>query len=124
MSDDNYTQTKVSPRRSYVDANSVFKSIKAVLVVLTGTEKDKQYVLTKAETIIGRGNDVDIYIDDTSVSRQHATILFRDLEFRIKDLESSNGTFLNGSEVTEYALRNGDKIGIGDTLFRLNISQL
>ncbi|MFN7951829.1 MAG: FHA domain-containing protein [bacterium] len=67
--------------------------------------------------MIGRGEQADVRVDDDAMSRRHTEISYRNLEFRVRDLESSNGTFLNGSEVKEYALRNGDKIMAGETLF-------
>lgn len=50
-------------------------------------------------TRVGRGNDVDIQISDIMLSRNHFEIIYRDGEYYIKDLESANGTMLNGYKV-------------------------
>jgi hypothetical protein len=73
-------------------------------------------------TIIGRGERADIRLDDAKVSRKHAAIVYARTEFRIRDEGSANGTLLNGSRVLEYALRNGDELRIGDSVFRFVVS--
>lgn len=100
------------------------ETLKATLKVLAGRDSGKAFRLTRAETVIGRGDQVDVRIDDDSMSRRHATVTFRNFEFRIKDLASSNGTYLNGSEVKEYALRNGDKILTGETMFQFALERV
>lgn len=119
----NREKTHVQPRSSIGDA-SVPETINAVLKVMTGKDSGREFEITKATMVIGRGEDADIVITDSSASRRHAVVIFRNLEFRIRDLDSSNGTFLNGSEVKEYALRNGDKIIVGDTMFKFIISRV
>lgn len=74
--------------------------------------------LTKVRTVIGRGHDADVRVNDPMVSRKQATIFFTGVEFRVRDEGSRNGTVLNASRVTEYAIRDGDHLLVGDTLFR------
>jgi pSer/pThr/pTyr-binding forkhead associated (FHA) protein len=90
--------------------------VRATLEVTSGATKGVRYELKKVGTTIGRGEKVDIRVRDEGVSRWHATIIYMNNEFRIADA-SANGTFLNGSAVKEYAVRNGDKILIGETVF-------
>jgi two-component system cell cycle response regulator len=116
-------KTHVQPRTSIGDA-SVPETINAVLRVFGGEDDGREYEITKSNMVIGRGEEADIILTDTSTSRRHAAVIFRNLEFRIRDLGSSNGTFLNGSEVKEYALRNGDKIIVGDTMLKFIISRV
>jgi pSer/pThr/pTyr-binding forkhead associated (FHA) protein len=72
--------------------------------------------------VIGR-EGADIVLDDGKVSRKHAQVgLYGPGAFVLRDLASTNGTFLNGKRVSEKrALNNGDLIRIGDTVLRLTI---
>ena len=79
------------------------------------------YPLTMSRTVIGRGDQADIRLDDANASRSHASILYFGSEFRVRDEGSANGTLLNGSKVVEYALRDGDKLLIGDSILRFRI---
>ena len=62
---------------------------------------------------IGRGLNNDIILEDTRVSRHHAQLRYRARRFWITDLGSTNGTFVNGEQVAERALRDGDIISLG-----------
>ncbi len=95
--------------------------VRATLTIMSGGQEGEVFPLTCSQSTIGRGSGATVVIDDDSMSRKHCEVGYRKLEFRVRDLESSNGTFLNGSEVEEYALRDGDKLVVGETLmvFRL-----
>lgn len=62
---------------------------------------------------IGRDPENDLVLDDRRVSRRHAEIRLRLGRFTLYDLESTNGTFVNGRRVAEVVLSDGDRIGIG-----------
>ncbi|MEP3481944.1 MAG: ATP-binding protein [Fuerstiella sp.] len=66
--------------------------------------------------VIGRSVGSTIRIDDTEVSRRHAEISFHDGNFRITDLASANGTFLDGERISNEILRTGNSLRIGSTL--------
>jgi hypothetical protein len=69
-------------------------------------------------TRIGRHGAIDLKLLDPKVSRQHADIEIQGTTCRITDLNSSNGTFVNGRRLTEpKELKHGDAIKIGDTYF-------
>ena len=57
----------------------------------------KRYPITKSRTIIGRGSDADITIDDTGISRKHVEILWDGERAEVNDLGSTNGSQLNGA---------------------------
>jgi pSer/pThr/pTyr-binding forkhead associated (FHA) protein len=83
-----------------------------LILSLRGRELDK-FLLSQGKVIIGRSPDCDIAIDNTAISRQHASIEHKDGEYFLSDLKSSNGTFLNGDKVQEMALlAPGDSVGI------------
>ncbi len=88
---------------------------RASIVILKGHAQGMEYPLTKSSTVIGRDKTADITLRDSLVSRQHAAILFTDEGFTLKDLESTNGTMLNGKPVTAAELKNRDRFQIGDT---------
>lgn len=77
-------------------------------------------VLTKSVFVIGRGRDIaDLFIDDDRVSREHVAIIFAGGEFFVEDLESTNGTFLNGERTKRARLNAGDALRVGSHEFSL-----
>ena len=97
------------------------KFLTAFLDVLSGPDASGPHELTMVRTVLGRGRQADIRLQDKRLSRQHASITYTANEFRIRNEQSANGTFLNGSRVVEYALRDGDKLLVGDTLLRFRV---
>lgn len=75
----------------------------------------KRYPITKGRTIIGRGSDADITVDDTGTSRQHVEILWDGKRGQVNDLGSTNGSKLNGAPVTKAPLPPDSVIEIGRT---------
>ncbi len=89
----------------------------AHLVIKKGPLAGQTVHLAKVTTI-GRGLDMDLRLDDLTVSKRHARIIRDDRgAYILEDLASSNGTFLNGVEVTTKHLNSGDEVRIGSTLF-------
>jgi FHA domain len=66
------------------------------------------------ELLIGRASDCDVLLEDRSVSRRHARLIFRDYRWVITDLGSTNGTIVNGVRVGRCQLRAGDQLQLGD----------
>jgi pSer/pThr/pTyr-binding forkhead associated (FHA) protein len=95
----------------------------AVLVVLTGDFQGTEHALVKEETLIGRNPTTDITLLDEGISREHALILRDEAtgSFTIEDLQSTNGTKVNGKRVRSAALSDGDEIEIGHTRFRVDL---
>lgn len=90
----------------------------AYLILRTNNETVREYVLDKPETSIGRtpGNDIPL-LKDMLVSRRHATILYANGQYSIRDERSANGTFINSRQLDESSVRvlhNGDTITIGE----------
>jgi len=86
------------------------------LVITAGTEEGQEFKL-RAKATLGRAPDNDIILEDPKVSRHHAVIAFTEERYSITDLESANGTFVNGIRVREshHPLRAEDVISLGDT---------
>ena len=72
-----------------------------------------EYVLDKERITIGRKAENDIQVDNLAVSGQHAAIITILNDSFLEDLDSTNGTFVNGKLVKKHALRNGDVVTIG-----------
>ena len=92
----------------------------AALVILNGEFEGMRYPLRAEETLIGRNPTTDVTLLDENISREHALILF-DADsgaYTIEDLQSTNGTKVNGKGVRSQALTHGDEIQIGHTVFR------
>ena len=90
----------------------------ACLVVINGVDLGKKYNLSQDDTVIGRSSKVDIQIDEESISRNHAVIEHDGDQLVIRDLKSTNGTFVNDRTVTKTGLRDGDQVKIGRTIFK------
>lgn len=97
------------------------------LISLRGELLATPIPLERDVVTIGRALDADIRLNDLKASRLHAQISAEPVEgtpgrrFRVKDLGSTNGTLINGQRISEALLADGDKILIGDHLFRFQL---
>jgi DNA-directed RNA polymerase subunit RPC12/RpoP len=82
--------------------------------IKSGKKKGEKFQLSKGRVIIGRAGS-DLVLEDPGISRKHASIetWSRDQMF-IRDLASTNGTFLNGSRITQTRVKDGDAIQVGN----------
>ena len=85
----------------------------AKLVLSFNGETLREYELNQETMTIGRKADNDIHIDNLAVSGKHAKILTILDDSFIEDLDSTNGTFINGEQVSKHVLQNGEVIAIG-----------
>ncbi|HBF13672.1 MAG TPA: Fis family transcriptional regulator [Deltaproteobacteria bacterium] len=89
---------------------------KCVLVIIDGPIKSQKFDLGRKKiTRIGKKNDNDIMITDQTVSRAHLEIEATADSYLLRDLNSTNGTFINGIRVKEAFLSPGDVITVGNT---------
>ncbi len=90
------------------------------LEILNGGFEGMTYELSDQEVVIGRNPTTDITLLDEGISREHALILFdEDVSgYLVEDLQSTNGTKVNGKRVRSALLAEGDEIQIGQTIFR------
>ena len=75
----------------------------------------RRHPLVKSRTVIGRGSDADITIPDAGTSRRHVEILWDGERAMVRDMNSTNGTRLDGEKVTEAALAPDSVVTIGHT---------
>ncbi|RME05030.1 MAG: FHA domain-containing protein, partial [Planctomycetota bacterium] len=86
----------------------------AQLIVQSGELKGQTFPL-KEETTLGRLRSCDITINDEELSRKHSKILLHKGKYLLLDLQSRNGTYVNGKRVQKQLLQPGDKITVGNT---------
>ncbi len=89
----------------------------ALLVVQRGPGAGSRYLLDTDLSTVGRHPESDIFLDDITVSRRHVEFRRQDGSFRVHDVGSLNGTYVNGDRVDDAELQNGDEVRIGK--FRL-----
>ena len=92
----------------------------AKLVIRNGGFEGMTYLLEGLETLIGRNPTTDITLLDDGISREHAIILYdADSDsYGLEDLQSTNGTQVNGKRVRSVTLQNGDEVQVGRTVFQ------
>ncbi|MHA7666198.1 FHA domain-containing protein [Mycolicibacterium sp. HS_4_1] len=90
------------------------------LLTTRGPGNLTRYLLNRTTITAGRNPDSDIFLDDVTVSRAHAEIRWLDNEYRISDVGSLNGTYVNGVQAESQPLSDGDEIRIG--VFRLSFA--
>jgi hypothetical protein len=87
------------------------------LVLRSGMQAGTEYRLDRPVVRIGRGSGCDIYLQDSQASRQHAEVYEQGGQTYIRDLGSTNGTFVNNQRITApQPLQPGDQIRIGDSV--------
>ncbi|MEI6867082.1 MAG: FHA domain-containing protein [Actinomycetes bacterium] len=86
----------------------------AMLIGLSGPGKGARFLLNIAETSVGREPSSDIFLDDVTVSRKHAVVEHSiGSAYVVRDLQSLNGSYLNGEAVAQSALAQGDEVQFG-----------
>lgn len=91
------------------------QDVKAYILFLAGPKQGKLFELTEDRTVVGRGDDANITINDQRVSRHHFEITMEAGAPVLSDMGSTNGTYINGQRVTRHELQNGDKIQISSS---------
>ena len=88
----------------------------ASLFVIQGRDQGSRFQLEEAAHSIGRTHANSIRLHDTEVSRNHAELLRRGETYLVRDMGSSNGTFVNGRLISEHELASGDQLQVGRSL--------
>ncbi len=88
------------------------------LVTLTGSTKGESFVLLGNRIVIGRGDKTDVKINDAKASREHCEITKVGDTWVATDLGSQNGVMINDKKITQQALAEGDKLIVGQTVFK------
>lgn len=109
--------TKEDTKSDAILVQSEKRKIVGWLVTFSHDDFGQDFKLYVGKNKIGSGTNNDIVINDTSISGEHTTILFRQNEFLYKDNFSTNGTIINGVTSNEGKLNDGDEIVLGNTIF-------
>lgn len=88
-------------------------STHAKLVILSGATEGREFELTAERINIGRADDNVVRLDDTNVSQHHALLVRIGTDYKLRDLISTNGSFVNDERVSGAVLHNGDRIRFG-----------
>ncbi|HUU03663.1 MAG TPA: GGDEF domain-containing protein [Myxococcota bacterium] len=97
------------------DLTGALSNRQAYLIVISGSAVGRMFKVTN-KVRVGRAQDCEIFLDDDGISRIHAQL--EQDEFGsviIEDMDSTNGTYFNGTRINRHQLRDGDKIQIGST---------
>lgn len=97
------------------------KSIAPTLVVISGKPLGKSFYLTQEKMVLGRDLTADISIGETAISRKHTEFFLSPQGVQVKDLGSTNGTFVNDIKLTKdtyHPLNDGDLVRCGSTLLK------
>jgi PAS domain-containing protein len=91
--------------------------------IIKGANIGKSFDLTPGDHVVGRAPQCDIVISSSGVSKMHARFSVQSSQCLVTDLDSSNGTFVNGVKVHDRILRPGDRIGFHDVIVELSLGQ-
>jgi len=97
-----------------VDIDEVVEEAGAALVIRSGGGRSGESFTVEGDRVsIGRSPDAEVFLDDVTVSRNHALIVRRKDGLYIDDLGSLNGTYVNRRRIESHKLEDGDEIQIG-----------
>jgi pSer/pThr/pTyr-binding forkhead associated (FHA) protein len=113
VNDTNKDKTKIKAPSQL--KQKIPKQFQASIVIVKGFAEGMEYPLTKAYTVLGRDKTANITLKDPHASREHAAILYQEGSYLLKDLDSTNGTLINGTLIKQSSLNHGDTFRIGDT---------
>ena len=126
-------KTRLEMRPTQVELSSGFDPRKTVplssmrrppvvgwLVALDGAQKGEDFRLREGKNSLGSAEGSEITLRDQAISSKHASISYRDGKFMITDLDSTNGTFVNGDTepVARVELKDNDLIRVGETTLK------
>src|SRR5437773_6071934 len=122
-----YDSDNTQQQRPPLGTGQAARERRPALVFLRGELMAVPIPLERDDVVLGRAVEADVRVNDFRASRLHARIWAEHdpetmvARYRIRDLESTNGTLVNGQLITEALLNEGDKITIGDHLFRFEM---
>ena len=111
-------ETRVTQVRAELRPEVFAEDACLVLIYPPGPALGKRFELNTAAISIGRGHDCDILLDRDAVSRKHARIERIPEGWRVVDLDSTNGSYVNDIQIREHILRDGDRVKIGNAIFK------
>jgi hypothetical protein len=111
QAENSYGETRVAPPYRQ---DALYDARPEPVLVVEGTER--RYPIRPGSTLIGRGQEADVRLADTGVSRRHAVVRFDGNAAVVEDLNSTNGTVVNGQRIRTWRLQPEDAIRVGHTV--------
>jgi pSer/pThr/pTyr-binding forkhead associated (FHA) protein len=99
--------------RKVIEAIQGSKSEKSMVIIARGPNKGSRFLITSEGVNIGRASGCEIFLDDITVSRQHAKITKAGGDFVLTDEGSLNGTYFENEAISKRTLLSGDEFQIG-----------
>ena len=96
-----------------VDVEEIAEKGAALVIRSGGGRVGESFALERDRMTIGRRPDSDVFLDDVTVSRDHALLVRRNGEFYLDDLGSLNGTYVNRRRIESHRLADGDELQVG-----------
>jgi pSer/pThr/pTyr-binding forkhead associated (FHA) protein len=100
-----------------------FERFTASLIIVSGGDTGEEHVVERPQWLVGRGPGVDAAFDDPEMSQRHLRIEFSRGRFHAVDLDSTNGTRVNGTGIASAELAHGDRIQAGAHVFQILIER-
>ncbi|MGM0369881.1 MAG: FHA domain-containing protein [Bacillota bacterium] len=91
------------------------------LRISSSKKTERKFILDSVETNIGRQQGNEVVLKDKSVSRVHAQLINKKYYYKIRDLSSTNGLYVNGEAIEEQKLEDGDEIRLGETILEFSL---
>lgn len=110
-------QTRVEPKKKSGKKSKV-KKRQPCFIMVEGDYLGEIFPLKQSLTAIGRSEECDIILTDPGISRTHAKVIEEKKGHILQDLNSTNGTYVNGRQVENYELLDGDKVAIGSIVLK------
>ena len=113
--DESETTMTFTPEEAEDDGSGLPEGIDgpALIVRSGGGRAGETFSLERERTTIGRSPDCEIFLDDVTVSRNHAVLVQQDGRFTVEDQGSLNGTFVNRKRIDSAQLEEGDEVQVG-----------
>jgi pSer/pThr/pTyr-binding forkhead associated (FHA) protein len=92
--------------------------------VIMGANAGQIYTVTKPRTVLGRGTDSDIQLQDSEVSRRHAMLEIRGDEAMVVDMGSTNGTYVDGVRVQKASIFSNQEFSLGTTTLMFIVTDM
>ena len=101
--------------------NSAEQQVIGFFYVMDGAQKGEVFKLYEGRNTIGTSPDCSIILDDPGVSAKHASLRHEDDTYLLRDLDSQNGTFVDGEEIVTVELRENEIILTGNTKLKFKM---
>ena len=96
---------------------------RASLVIVQGRNEGSEIALDQERVVVGRGPGVDVALEDSAMSRQHAAFERAGQGHRVRDLGSTNGIKVGGARVQVADLKHGDRIELGEHVLQYLVEE-